>query len=234
MKSHSILDDITSAGRNLFSKENSDAPLRSIYSDSDRSVISDSSNLLVRQPTQPLVIQQDFISWIEQYNGPKFSFIHCDFPQEKTIFFRLLHSLQKYSSKIASESSHLMLWFDMEHYAVTKALLNSAGFSVSPYPFMWAKARKYRQVSIKHPRYSYETAFLATRGERALVRQKTDHYRSPAIQSNLKPEPMLSHFFSMLIDETTDFFDPTADSGAATLAARNCGARSILGLETPQ
>lgn len=233
MKSRSILDDITSAGRNLFSKESSDAPSCSSDSNCDSSLISDSRPVLVRS-SKSVVIQKDFISWIEQYNGTKFSFIHCDFPQEdKTVFFRLLNSLQKYSFKIASESSHLMLWFDMENYEITKAILNSCGFAVDPHPLIWAKSRKTRTQSSR-PQRSYETAFLASRNARPLVRRKPNHYRSPATAEIAKPEPMLSYFFSMLIDETTDFFDPTADSGAATLAARNCGARSIFGLEVPQ
>lgn len=225
----SLLDDIASAGRNLFSE-----PLNASRNPCDFDPYSPDRPASASRNTHlagTTKITQDFISWIETYNGPKFSFIHCDFPQtDHATYFRLLHSLQKYADKIASESSHLMLWFDMEFYAVIKALLNSANFTVNPYPLIWAKARKYRPVSIKHPRYSCETAFLATRGDRPLVRMKPDHYRSHATLPGLKPEPMLSYFFSMFIDETTDFLDPTADSGTAILAAKSCGARSVFGI----
>jgi DNA modification methylase len=46
-----------------------------------------------------------------------------------------------------------------------------------------------------------------------------------------KPEPMLRHFFGMLVDENTILLDPTCGSGSALRAADSLGARAVLGLE---
>ena len=42
---------------------------------------------------------------------------------------------------------------------------------------------------------------------------------------------MLSHFFRMLVDDSTRMIDPTCGSGNAVKAAANAGASFVLGLE---
>ena len=46
-----------------------------------------------------------------------------------------------------------------------------------------------------------------------------------------KHEPMLKHFFSALIDNTTLMLDPTCGSGTSLIAAESLGAQKVLGLE---
>jgi predicted RNA methylase len=46
-----------------------------------------------------------------------------------------------------------------------------------------------------------------------------------------KPEPMLRHFFGMLVDENTVMLDPTCGSGSALRAAESVGAKYVLGIE---
>jgi len=46
-----------------------------------------------------------------------------------------------------------------------------------------------------------------------------------------KPEPVLRHFFGMLVDENTVMLDPTCGSGSAVRAAESIGAKYCLGLE---
>jgi 16S rRNA G966 N2-methylase RsmD len=46
-----------------------------------------------------------------------------------------------------------------------------------------------------------------------------------------KPEPMLSHFFRMTVDEYSRVLDPTAGSANAIRVAASRGASSVLGLE---
>jgi site-specific DNA-methyltransferase (adenine-specific) len=46
-----------------------------------------------------------------------------------------------------------------------------------------------------------------------------------------KPEPMLRHFFGMLVDENTVMLDPTCGSGSSLRAAESLGAKHVLGLE---
>jgi site-specific DNA-methyltransferase (adenine-specific) len=68
-----------------------------------------------------------------------------------------------------------------------------------------------------------------------LIRVAFNSYAAPTVRNKIhpsqKPEPMLRHFFSMLVDETTTMLDPTCGSAASLRAAEDLGARSILGVE---
>jgi DNA modification methylase len=84
------------------------------------------------------------------------------------------------------------------------------------------------------PRHVYETALMASRGKRPIVRVKADGYaapRDPKLHQSTKPVPVLRHFFEMLVDEHSTVLDPTAGSGSALIAAESLGAPTVLGLE---
>jgi hypothetical protein len=212
----------------------------------------------------PPIICTDFLKWIQTYSGPKFTLIHCDFPfgigvfqgtgmkpnaagvgednsyedePDSEVFWTLLDCLCDNIDKIASYSSHLMLWFSMNHYERTRLRLEQANFLVLNHPLVWHKTDNAGMVPGRgnHPRRTYETAFLASRGQRPLSKKLANAYGAPmtagAIHPSQKSESMLRHFLSMLVDETTDVLDPTCGSGAALRAAEDLGARSILGLE---
>jgi DNA modification methylase len=51
------------------------------------------------------------------------------------------------------------------------------------------------------------------------------------IHVSIKPEPVLKHFFRMLVDEHTRLLDPTCGSGTALRAAEGLGAKNSLGIE---
>jgi len=109
---------------------------------------------------------------------------------------------------------------------------------VQRHPLVWFKSDNSGIIpgrDNQYPRRVYETAFLASRGRRSLIRSMANTYACPLASNPLhpsqKPEPMLRHFLSMLVDETTDVFDPTCGSAAALRAADALGARKILGLE---
>lgn len=202
------------------------------------------------------ILNIDFQSWIASYSGDKFTFIHCDFPYDVQYqnyahsvtssredynhagFFPLLETLLNNLDKIASYSSHLMIWFGMEFYQKTKSRLEEAGLFVHAHPFIWLKSDNAGIIPGRdniYPRRIYETAFLCTRGRRPLVSSKANAYSAPtpssAIHSSQKSIPMLHHFFSMLIDETTTVLDPTVGSGSAIIAAEDMKAASVVGLE---
>ncbi len=206
------------------------------------------------------ILVADFTEWIKTYTGPKFTLIHCDFPfgigvfdgtgmkpvstgeeydddSGSDIFFTLLESLLINLDRIASYSSHLMLWFSMNHYERLRQRLLDANLFVLNHPFVWHKTDNTGMVPGRgnHPRRIYETAMLASRGQRPLIKKTGNAYGAPtaanSIHPSQKPEPVLHHFFSMLVDDTTDVFDPTAGSGTSLRAAEFCGARSVLGLE---
>ena len=80
----------------------------------------------------------------------------------------------------------------------------------------------------------YEQALLGIRGNRSVAKLKSDVYGAPtdkSIHVSAKPEPMLRHFFEMLVDEHTVMLDPTCGSGTSVRAAEALGAKLALGLE---
>lgn len=198
----------------------------------------------------------DFHEWIKEYTGEKFTFIHCDFPYDVDYssyarshtskdsdydhrgFWPLMDSLLNDIDKIASYSSHLMIWFGMEFYGKTKARLEEAGLFVHAHPFIWLKSDNAGIIPGRdnlYPRRIYETAFLCSRGRRPLVRQRSNAIAAPtpssSIHASQKSIAVLRHFFSMMIDETTRVLDPTCGSGSAIIAAEFENAREVVGLE---
>jgi hypothetical protein len=209
-----------------------------------------------KEPQNP-VIQADFLDWISSYSGPKFNLIHVDFPYnveykayaesissteedyESKNYWELLDGFIHNLDRFASYSAHIMFWFSMEFYEATRTKLDSVGLFVHRHPLIWFKSDNAGIIpgrDNQYPRRVYETALLCSRGRRPLVRSLANCYPSPlpnnAIHPSQKSEPMLKHFFGMLIDETTDVFDPTCGSGAALRAAEELGCRKILGLDT--
>ena len=84
------------------------------------------------------------------------------------------------------------------------------------------------------PRQIYETCLLGSKGDRKIVRAVANAYHAPTVRDrhmSEKPEPMLRHFFGMLVDENTVILDPTCGSGSALRAAESLGAKYVLGLE---
>lgn len=154
-------------------------------------------------------------------------------------YLNLLNCFVSNLDKFCSYSSHIIFWFSMSEYERTKSILKSSGLEVQDHPLIWLKTDRKGILpgaqTYRFPRRIYETALLCSRNKRPLVKQMDNAYGCPhagnSIHPSQKPEPMLRHFFSMLIDETTDFFDPTAGSGSALRAAEDLGARSVLGLE---
>lgn len=162
-----------------------------------------------------------------------------DYANSADLYDLLLDRFCEHLDRFVSYSAHVVFWFPMDFYESTRTLLEAAGLSVNKYPLIWYKSDNLgimpgAQTRL-YPRRLYETAFLCTRGNRTLVRASGNIYAAPHASSPLhpshKPEPMLKHFFSMLVDETTDLLDPTCGSGSSLRAANNLGARKVLGLE---
>lgn len=204
------------------------------------------------------IICADFLSWAPTYSGPKFNLIHCDFPygvdfadfakgnaqtgelydNTKDHYFHLLDCFCQHLDRFTSYQAHVVFWFHMNFYEETRKALADAGLFVHRRPLIWGKTDNSGIVpgrDAQYPRWIYETAFLASRGKRPLIKAKGDFYGAPsvsnAIHATQKSESMLRHFFEMLIDDTTDVLDPTCGSGSALRAAEDLGARRILGLE---
>lgn len=105
------------------------------------------------------LINADFTEWLGNYSGPKFNFLHCDFPyginfheaaRQGSVRFgedyddsflayqTLVNALGK--GPIA-ESAHLLFWFSMGHYAWTLETLTNQGWRVDPFPLIWSGGR---------------------------------------------------------------------------------------------
>lgn len=206
----------------------------------------------------PPITQADFLTWAPAYVGPTFNLLHCDFPygigvfrsggrigmggiaQEEygdteDIYFELLSCLTSNLDRLLSHSAHVVFWFSMQHYEKTRLAL-SQHLTVFPLPLVWFKSDNVGVIPDpkRGPRQIYETAFLAYRGNRSIVKVVSNAYAGPTdktLHPSTKPIPVLKHFFSMLVDGTTRLLDPTAGSGSALRAAEAQGAEFIQGLE---
>ncbi len=205
------------------------------------------------------ILNEDFLRWAPQYEGPKFNFLHCDFPygidvfsgpqargtepskgydDQKGLYENLIKCLCENLNRIMSISGHVMFWYSDKHRQLTLNMFNrlAPSLDIHPYPLIWVKSDNAGIAADPRqgPRHIYETALFMTRGKRQIVRIKSDAYVAPTdktLHPSTKPEPMLRHFFEMLVDDHTTMFDPTCGSGASIRAAESCGASATLGLE---
>ena len=76
---------------------------------------------------------------------------------------------------------------------------------------------------------------LITVGDRMIVQPKALSVGVPRSGSRIhrsqKPIEMLSHFFSMFVDDSSLVLDPTCGSGTSLITAHRMKAKAILGLE---
>ena len=153
-------------------------------------------------------------------------------------YFSLLRTLCQNLDKIMSRSAHLMFWYSERHYAATRQMFAELAPSLTfaPYSLVWLKSDN-AGISgdlNRLPRHVYETAFLAYRGKRNLVRSSGDAYAAPTdrrLHPSCKPEPVLRHFLGIITDDTSTLFDPTCGSGTALRVGEELGCKHVLGLE---
>lgn len=207
------------------------------------------------------ILTADFTSWVLDYKGPRFNFVHCDFPygiQADTFnqggakahggyedspqkWHNLMIALEIATRKLCTPSAHLMFWFamrkgDQRLFESTASALEAMGWEINPMPLIWMKSDGAGILPDpeRGPRQIYETCFLGSRGDRKIVRAVANAYAAPTVRErhmSEKPEPMLRHFFGMLVDQNTTLLDPTCGSGSAIRAAESLGASYTLGLE---
>lgn len=203
------------------------------------------------------VLLADFNLWQPTYAGPKFNFIHCDFPygigfsdsarqnsdrtslgneydDSEYVYFKLLDTLYAAMNNVVAESAHLMFWFSMTHYMPTRDSLEDMGWKINPFPLVWHKSDNAGILPDpqRGPRRTYETAFFASRGDRKIVQAVANSFAHPTtkeVHPSEKPVGVLKHFFRMIVDEHTSIFDPTAGSANALRAVLPSTTR--LGLE---
>jgi len=207
------------------------------------------------------IIVGDFTEWVHTDIDRRFNFIHCDFPygigaddfnqggaaahggyaDTSETWAKLVLALEVATKRIAAPSCHLMFWFAMRKaddrlYELTCRALELIGWDINPQPLIWMKSDGAGILPDpeRGPRQIYETCLFGSRGDRKIVRAVANAYHAPTVRDrhmSEKPEPMLRHFFGMLVDENTVMLDPTCGSGSALRAAESLGAKYVLGIE---
>lgn len=209
--------------------------------------------------TVPL-LNVDFNEWSQTYSGPLFNFLHCDFPygvapgnlqlgtslhdlgtynDEANVYEILLDTLEARikQGNLLAPSCHLLFWYSMERHCYTVDRLTAMGWKVIPFPIIWHKSDNigFLHDPSREPRRIYETALMASLGDRKIVRATSNLFPFPARDRPLhiseKPVEMLKYFFQMFVDQYSIVLDPTAGSANALKAAQALGAHEVLGLE---
>lgn len=198
----------------------------------------------------------NFLEWADTYTGEPFNLIHCDFPYGVSTGDKEGQSAAKYMGTYddgpevyrtllrrfaaggpwLAESAHLIFWLAFDYYHETVDVLEAAGWSVNPRPLIWHKSDNVGIIPDPNrgPRWTYETAIFATRGDRKIVRAVANSIAARTTReyhTSEKPREVLHHFFRMTVDEYSRVLDPTCGSGNAIREAVEIGADYALGLE---
>ena len=195
----------------------------------------------VRPEVEDTVLQANFLEWAPNYRGEKFDFIHCDFPsgpRMQSLRCDLFECLTLHLDRLMTPAGHVLFWIRQEcEFDVFDAFEQAApSLRADNVPLVWFKSdlAGTSPDPALWPRRVYETALLATRQDRPLVRTLANAYASPSatrLHPEAKPEPMLKHFFKMIVNSGTRMLDPTCGAGTSLLAAEALGADYVLGLE---
>jgi ParB/RepB/Spo0J family partition protein len=211
-------------------------------------------------PKPPPIQHASFLQWLEEYSGPTFNMLHCDFPYGVNLFggawsgrnshttyedkpddyITLIKALCSKLDNILSPSAHVMFWCsaNIRLQANTIQLFRELAPSLifNEFPLVWHKTDNVGIVPdpAREARRVVESCLYASREDRKIVRTVSGAYGSPTnkdLHPSTKPEPMLRHFMQMFVDENTSLLDPTCGSGSALRAAESLGAKRVLGLE---
>lgn len=213
-------------------------------------------------PAPPRIVpylNTGFIEWAAApYTGPKFNFLHCDFPyginydkhnggatgllggyaDTPELYQSCLASLRLCMADRVAESAHLMFWLSarIEIITATFTALEEMGWKVNPVPLIWHRSDNAGILPDpqRGPRQIYEVCLFGSRGDRKIVQAVSNLYAHPKtkeVHPSEKPRPMLQHFFRMFVDESTVMLDPTMGSGNSILAAEEASAKHVLGIE---
>ena len=211
------------------------------------------------KPVDYKIEKGNFTEWIDSYTGPKFNFVHCDFPyginlhesdlyktaakdhqydDSEELYDDLCSALIYAQDNVLSKSCHILFWFPMSKYWGTLRLFTDQGFFVEPYPLIWVKSDKMGIIPDpgRGPRRIYETAFIMSLGDRKILRPTVNAvWESSGGQGkehvSQKPQAIFADFLRMFIDEDSTVLDPTCGSGTALAAAIGLGANFIRGLD---
>lgn len=201
----------------------------------------------------------DFREWAkEPWTGPKFNFIHCDFPyginydkhnggatgllgkyaDTPELYLECLRALRSVTADRVGDSAHIMFWLSARHEIIhqSRLALEEMGWKINPVPLIWHRSDNSGILPDpqRGPRQVYEVCLFGSRGDRKIVQAVSNLYAHPKtkeVHASEKPIAMLQHFFRMFVDESTVMLDPTMGSANSILAAEEASAKFVLGLE---
>ena len=211
-------------------------------------------------PAEQSILQESFLDWAPAYRGEPFNLIHCDFPYgvnvfggawsgKKTtsgyddsadVYVKLIECLCANLDRVMAHSGHLVFWLSGDIKIQAKTLEMFAdlapGLAFCNFPLVWVKSDNVGIVPDpkREPRRIYETALIASREDRLLVKPVSNAIASPTNKEHhphTKPEPVLKHFLQMFVDSNTRFLDQTCGGGSSLRAAEALGADHVIGLE---
>lgn len=207
------------------------------------------------------IILQSFENFAEQYTGPRFNFLHCDFPyginvsqhngqgaitdinsyeDSPEVYWKLFNTLAKHQDNLVSHSCHIMFWFSQNFRRETEDFFyqNFPGCVVQPFLMVWHRSDSSGLCPDpqRYGRRNLETALLVTLGDRLIVKVKNLIFPFPGKDPNRlhkseKPFEVVSYFMEMFVDEHSIMLDPTCGSGTALRAAHDLNAKTIVGVE---
>lgn len=180
------------------------------------------------------VVQADFREWAKRPQPNKFNVIHCDFPISS--YFAMLDIIVSNHRNFMRNSAHILFWIQPQYFDRIFSILGQHGFIPFSFPLVWTQSNPLKASKTEElPQRNYEMLMLARHGIRPLIEARKAAYSAPRpinpVHPQQRSESVLRHFLGMIINETTDFLDPTCGSGTALRAADACGARSIFGIE---
>lgn len=148
---------------------------------------------------QRSILCANFHEWATSYAGPKFNFVHCDFPygisyntggnfntaastasvgnydDSPEVYWKLLETLCANRSRVLDASAHIMFWFSLNMLDETKEFFvaNLPDAAIQSHFMIWVHPSK--QTTPDPKRYgqrNYETAMLLTLGDRPITQPK--------------------------------------------------------------
>lgn len=231
---------------------------------SGRKKAEPSPKLQLAEPEQKPVpyLHADFIEWSKQaWTGPKFNFVHCDFPyginydkhnggatgllgkyaDTPELYLECIRSLKRCMADRVADSAHLMFWLSarLEIVHQSKLALEDMGWKINPVPLIWHRSDNSGILPDpqRGPRQVYEVCLFGSRGDRKIVQAVSNlfaHPKTKDVHASEKPRAMLQHFFRMFVDEHTVMLDPTMGSGNSILAAEESSPKFVLGIEAQE
>lgn len=120
-------------------------------------------------PAPESILNLSFLDWVQTYSGPKFNFVHCDFPygvdlfsgpqgrgaelgqdgklgyaDSADVYQTLLEAFCQNLNKFMSNSAHLMFWLSADYRIISETVSTFARLAPSlkfhKFPLIWLKS----------------------------------------------------------------------------------------------